>query len=83
LKRDALRLLQSLDEMIAPYLWVDVTRGDWETAASLWAKTQRDGRPIEDADLIIAAQANRRGAVVITDNVKHFRVIADRLETWT
>lgn len=82
LKRNALRLLQALDEMITEYLWIDVTRGDWETAASLWAKTRRDGQPIEDADIIIAAQANRRGAVVMTDNVRHFRVVADEIESW-
>ena len=40
------------------------------------------GRPIEDSDLMIAAQANRRGAVVVTDNVRHFRDTADRVETW-
>jgi tRNA(fMet)-specific endonuclease VapC len=83
LKKDAQRLLQYLDVIIAPLLWIDVTRGDWETAASLWAKTQRAGHPIEDADLIIAAQANRRDAVVVTDNVRHFRPIAGALETWS
>jgi predicted nucleic acid-binding protein len=32
---------------------------------------------------LIAAQANRRGAGVVTDNVKDFRGIADVVETWS
>jgi len=76
LKRDARRLLSYCDALIAPLLWIELTRGDWDEAASLWAKTQRAGHPREDADLLIAAQANRRGATVVTDNVREFRRVS-------
>ena len=82
LKRDAQRLMQAFDEMVDRHLWIDVSRGDWESAAVLWARTQSRGRPIEDSDLLIAAQANRRSAIVITDNLRHFRDTADRVEAW-
>jgi len=82
LKRNALRLLQALDALVARLLWIDVTRSDWETAAALWVRTQRAGRPHHDADLLIAAQANNRGAVVITANVKDFVNVALLLESW-
>ena len=83
LKRDAHRLLDYFERLVASFPWADLTRGDWEEAARLWAKTQKIGRPRGDADLLIAAQANRRGAIVVTDNVKDFRGIADVLETWS
>jgi tRNA(fMet)-specific endonuclease VapC len=83
LKKDAQRLMQKLEEMIARHLWIETTRSDWETAASLWAKLQRKGHPIPDDDIIIAAQANNRGATVVTDNVSHFRELADHFETWS
>jgi len=83
LKRNAQRLLEKLDYLIAPYLWIDMTRGDWETAAILWAETQSRGITIGDDDLLIAAQANRRGATVVTNNIDHFREVAHRWESWS
>jgi predicted nucleic acid-binding protein len=83
LKLKSQRLLQKLEELIAPFLWIDATRGDWETAASLWAHTRSHGHVVDDGDLIIAAQANRRAAVVVTDNVGHFEGVADEVEKWS
>jgi len=82
LHRDAQRLLSAFDALIAPMAWLEFTRGDWEEAASLWAKVHKSGKPREDADLLIAAQANRRGATVVTENSKHFQDIARSLESW-
>lgn len=83
LKRGASRDIQELDGLLATLTWADVTRGDWDAAARLWVTTQRVGRPRGDADLVIAAQANRRGAVIVTDNVKHFKDVANAMETWS
>jgi len=82
LKRDAHRLLAFLDELVAKLVWIEVTRRDWEEAADLWVATQKSGRPRSDADLLIAAQAKRRGAVVVTDNVRDFRGMAPVVESW-
>jgi tRNA(fMet)-specific endonuclease VapC len=83
LKTNSQHLMQKLDELIEPFLWIETTRGDWEEAAQLWATTRRQGRTVHDADLIIAAQANRRGAVVVTDNLRHFEGVADEVESWS
>lgn len=48
LKANAQHLMQKLDEVIAPFLWIETTRGDWEEAAHLWADTQRQGHPVKD-----------------------------------
>jgi len=82
LKLKSQRLLQKLDELSDLFLWIETTRGDWEEAAILWAQTQTHGHPVHDGDLIIAAQANRRGAVVVTGNVDHFEGVAHEVETW-
>ena len=83
LRKDSQRLMQALNDLVTRYLWIDVTRSDWDTAASLWARIVRAGRPRGDADILIAAQANNRGAVVVTNNVKHFNNLADELEDWS
>lgn len=82
LKVGALRELNQLEGFITKLTWIEVTRGDWEEAASLWAMVHRAGRPRADADLLIAAQANRRGAIVATGNVRHFKDIASKSEKW-
>jgi len=81
-KRKATRLIAFLDSLIATLIWIEFTRSDWEAAADLWAQTQQAGRPRGDADILIAAQANRRGAIVVTHNVKHFDDISVGVETW-
>lgn len=83
LKRDARRLLEYLDRLIATLVWTELTRGDWEEAAQLWVRVHRAGQPRADADLLISAQANRRDAVVVTDNLKHFRGVAEAVESWS
>ncbi len=82
LKRDALRLLAFLDTLVTTLVWTELTRGDWEEAANLWVAAQRAGRPGADADLLIAAQAKRRGAIVVTDNLRHFRGLVPDVESW-
>lgn len=82
LLRDARRMLRKVDELFAPFPWIEVTRGDWEEAAQLWAKTHRPGKARGDADILIAAQAKRRGAAVVTDNVKHFHDLVST-EVWS
>jgi predicted nucleic acid-binding protein len=82
LKRNAQRLLLHLERLLAQLLWIDLTRSDWEAAATLWARTQLAGRPHADADILIAAQANNRRATVITDNARDFQDVADELESW-
>lgn len=55
-------------------------------AAALWAEARRIGRPTADlraldGDVILAAQALQRGAVIATDNVRHLSMFAEA-RTW-
>lgn len=61
---------------------------DWGSDASrqyarIRAVLGRRGTPIGNMDLLIAAHAVERGAVLVTSNVKHFGMVPGiRLETW-
>jgi tRNA(fMet)-specific endonuclease VapC len=57
---------------------------DAEEAGELRAQLERAGTPIGFYDLLIAAQALRRGALVVTANVREFaRVPGLQVENWT
>ena len=61
---------------------------DWGSDASrqyarIRADLGRRGTPIGNMDLLIAAHAVERGAVLVMSNVKHFGMVPGiRLETW-
>ncbi|NJK44061.1 MAG: type II toxin-antitoxin system VapC family toxin [Pleurocapsa sp. SU_196_0] len=53
------------------------------TAAHLWQQLRGQGTMLEDADILIAVTALSEGAVLVTDNVKHFgRIPHLQLENW-
>lgn len=60
---------------------------DWDASvqyARLRSDLERTGTPIGNMDLLIAAHALRLGAVLVTNNVRHFeRVDGLVLENWT
>lgn len=58
--RDARRQLEDLDTFTRALKWVDYERAMWTDAARLWADRRRQGRPHDDADLLIAAFMFRR-----------------------
>ena len=47
----------------------------WDIAAQLYATNKQVGRPIEDADLFIAAFCIVNGCTLVTNNTKHFENI--------
>ncbi|MDR2615015.1 MAG: PIN domain-containing protein [Oscillospiraceae bacterium] len=56
---------------------------DMDVAARIYAERKRQGRPIEDSDLLIAAQAVSRGYTLVTNNIKHFEGISGlQLTNW-
>jgi predicted nucleic acid-binding protein len=64
--------LAAFERMIAE-LGVDVlTVKDVDLAAYLYSECKRKGRSMDDADLLIAAQAISRGYTLVTNNAKHF-----------
>jgi predicted nucleic acid-binding protein len=64
--------------------WQDTgfDREDWLQAALLWAGRHRIGMSIADADLLIAVNALRHDAVLVTNNARHFKDLGLRLENW-
>jgi len=68
--------LANLDALPSLINYVPITTTDMRTAAELWAKSRKTGRSVGDpkdlnADVILAAQAIRLGALIATDNVGH------------
>lgn len=74
---------------LATFLALDVTPwsfdpGDAEEAGEIRAALERAGTPIGPYDVLIAAQARRRSAILITRNQREFaRVSGLRTEDWT
>lgn len=81
LKRDALRQLAVFEQMVSKLEWLDVERPHWDTAAMLWAERQKAGKPGNDADLLLAAQARQAQAVLVTDDAD-FEELEVSHENW-
>ena len=69
-------------ELSQKWHWDDVERADWNLGAVLWADRQRRGRPANDADLMIAAYAQNRGAKVVTADSRGFADLPVPIENW-
>ncbi len=82
LKRDAKKQMPFFEEWAKQLVWYDVVYADWELAAEMWAECEKQGKPAEDADLLIAAQTKRLGAVLVTDNEKDFDGLGVVIENW-
>ena len=79
--------LANLDALPSLINYVPITTADMHKAAELWAKSRKTGRSVGDpkelnADVILAAQAIRLGAVIATDNVGHLDQFT-RAKRWT
>lgn len=60
-----------------------LTRRVIRVASDLYVELRRRGEPLEDADILIAATALAHGLVLITDNERHFRRVAQlEVENW-
>jgi len=76
---ERLRLFLSGDVTVVPFEGEDA-----ETAGELRARLEAAGSPIGSYDLLIAAQALRAGATLVTANVSEFsRVPGLMWENWT
>lgn len=79
--------LANLDALPSLVTYVPITTADMRQAATLWAKSRKTGRSVGDpkelnADVILAAQAIRLGAVIATDNIGHLGQFAEA-RLWT
>jgi len=75
--------LKAFDKLCKKQNVIDITTTDLDKAAFIYAKRKSDGKMIDDADLLIAAQCVTNGYKLITNNVKHFDEIDGLLyENW-
>jgi tRNA(fMet)-specific endonuclease VapC len=74
--------------ILAAFLTLDMSHWpfeleDAEEAGDIRAELERAGTPISPYDVLIAAQARRRGALLVTANTGEFtRVPGLRIEDW-
>jgi predicted nucleic acid-binding protein len=67
----------------AAYLVGEMNTASWECAAGIYGDSRRNGNPIEDDDILIAAFCAVGGFTLVTHNVKHFGGIDGlRIEDW-
>ena len=80
--KGATRVLEFYSNLVSGWLPVGLERADWERAADVWAQRHRVGRPIQDADLLIAVIALKTGATLVTNNARHFEGLGLTIENW-
>ena len=69
LKVNATQKLRVFRETIMPLMdHLALIDDDWQVAAQLWADMRNQGRQFSDADLLIAALAQRPNGVVVTSD---------------
>ena len=55
----------------------------WEHAAGIYGTSRKEGKPIEDTDILMAAFCFVNGCTLVTNNAKHFDGIEGlHLENW-
>jgi tRNA(fMet)-specific endonuclease VapC len=78
------RNLQAILRILSPLKVIDFDSGDGWQYGEIRADLERAGRVIGGNDMLIAAQARRRGLVVITSNTKEYvRVPGLTVQDWT
>lgn len=82
LARDAKLQMRVFERVFARFSWQDYNLNDWTLATTLWAQRRVQGRPVSDADLMIAVFAVNRNAVLVTDNEKDFAGLGVTVENW-
>ena len=75
---------QRLDAFFAgPLEWTPFDEDDARAAGAVRAELEAAGTPIGAYDVLLAGQARRRGATLVTSNVKEFgRVAGLKREDW-
>jgi tRNA(fMet)-specific endonuclease VapC len=74
---------RALDLFLAPLETPSFDTNDAAEAAGIRAALRRRGTPIGPYDILIAAQARRRGATLVTGNIREFRrVPALTVQDW-
>jgi len=76
--------LKALEELCEAIGIIEFTIQDADTSSSIYGKLKVNGNLIDDADILIAAQAINRGHTLVTNNAKHFDRVDDLdIVNWT
>jgi len=74
---------QAINRFLAPFETPSFDTDDAAEAADIRAHLYRGGTPIGPYDILIAAQARRRGATLVTSNTGEFRRVPHlSVEDW-
>jgi len=65
--------LRRFEEFIQENELVSIRRETIEKAAEIYVKLKKQGKLIEDADILMASTAIVEDLVLITNNIKHFK----------
>ena len=72
-----------VDHLVAAVRVLESTPAASKRFGQIKAQLQQRGKPLDDADLFIAAFALEQDAVLVTDNEKHFRRITGlKVKNW-
>lgn len=75
--------LHAFDTFCRVFGIIYLNRVALDKTSEIYAKLRSKGQLIEDADIFIAAMALVNNAVLVTDNVVHFKRVAGlQLENW-
>jgi len=75
--------IEQFNQMCNLFDFLELDNKTFELAAEIYSKLRSEGTLIDDADLIIAANCIVNNAVLVTNNVKHFKRIASlRYVNW-
>ena len=76
--------LRSFEGICTAFGISNLTLTDMDIAADIYAKRKALGKPIDDGDLLIAAQCINNGYILVTNNTKHFHDIDGlKIIDWT
>lgn len=80
------RSIDILDELAATFCYLPLDTPTMRRAAELWSELRSHGVPTAsdaelDGDVILAAQAESVGAIIVTENKKHLIRLGDA-RTW-
>lgn len=82
MKTHSTRKRQIFEEQFAPQLIaLALTDADWRQAAQFWADASRVGKQLADADLLVAALAQRVGGAIVSADTD-FDALPVRRENW-
>ena len=78
---DAKKQMSIFENFITAIDIVELSLSDIVTAASIYTYRKKHGTPIEDSDLLIAAQCVTKDYTLVTNNTKHFKGIDEFMRT--